>query len=83
MPIEAITAIVSPRFSPWKMVSGGAVSAMPARYRRRFGARVVQRTVGAAQRLNEHEQPPIDDAIVAELDDFVARRTAEGGAAPE
>ena len=35
------------------------------------------------QRLTEYEQPPIDDAIVAELDDFVARRTAEGGAAPE
>ncbi len=35
------------------------------------------------QRLNEYEQPPVDDAIVAELDDFVARRTAEGGAAPE
>ena len=35
------------------------------------------------QRLNEYEQPPVDDAIVAKLDDFVARRTAEGGAAPE
>lgn len=35
------------------------------------------------QRLTDYEQPPIDDAIVAELDDFVARRTAEGGAAPE
>ena len=33
------------------------------------------------QRLTDYEQPPIDDAIVAELDDFVARRTAEGGAA--
>ncbi|MEM9517741.1 MAG: trimethylamine methyltransferase family protein [Actinomycetota bacterium] len=35
------------------------------------------------QRLAEYEQPPIDDAIVAELDDFVARRTAEGGAPPD
>ena len=35
------------------------------------------------QRLADYEQPPIDDAIVAELDDFVARRTAEGGAPPD
>lgn len=35
------------------------------------------------QRVTEYEQPPIDDAIVAELDEFVARRTAEGGAPPD
>lgn len=35
------------------------------------------------QRLADYEQPPIDEAIVAELDDFVARRTAEGGAPPD
>jgi trimethylamine--corrinoid protein Co-methyltransferase len=35
------------------------------------------------QILAEFEPPPIDDAIAAELDEFVARRTAEGGAPPE
>ena len=35
------------------------------------------------QRLSEYEQPPIDDAVAAELDDFVERRIAEGGAAPD
>ncbi len=29
------------------------------------------------------EPPPLDDAVRAELDDYVARRTAEGGALPE
>jgi len=33
--------------------------------------------------LAEFEPPPIDDAVAAELDEFVARRTAEGGAPPE
>ena len=33
--------------------------------------------------LAEFEPPPLDDAIAAELDEFVARRTAEGGAPPE
>jgi trimethylamine--corrinoid protein Co-methyltransferase len=33
--------------------------------------------------LAEYEQPPLDDAIAAELEEFVARRTAEGGAPPE
>lgn len=45
----------------------------------------------AATRANEawkrllagFEPPPLDEAIVAELDEFVARRTAEGGAPPE
>ena len=32
--------------------------------------------------VHESEPPPADDAIRAELDDFVARRTAEGGALP-
>ena len=31
------------------------------------------------QALTEFEPPPLDDAIRAELDDFVARRIAEGG----
>ncbi len=31
------------------------------------------------QFLAEYEPPPIDEAILAELTDFVARRTAEGG----
>ncbi|MEO0492610.1 MAG: trimethylamine methyltransferase family protein [Actinomycetota bacterium] len=35
------------------------------------------------QRLADYEPPSIDDGVVAELDDFVARRTAEGGAAPD
>jgi trimethylamine--corrinoid protein Co-methyltransferase len=33
--------------------------------------------------LADWEPPPLDDAIAAELDEFVARRTAEGGAPPE
>ena len=35
------------------------------------------------QVLAEFEPPPLDDAIAAELAEFVARRTAEGGAPPE
>ncbi len=31
----------------------------------------------------DFEPPPLDDAVRAELDDFVGRRTAEGGALPE
>lgn len=33
--------------------------------------------------LSEFEPPELDDAIAAELDEFVARRRAEGGALPE
>ncbi len=33
--------------------------------------------------LDEYDPPPLDDAIAAELVEFVARRTAEGGALPE
>jgi trimethylamine--corrinoid protein Co-methyltransferase len=33
--------------------------------------------------LAEYEAPALDNAIAAELDEFVARRTAEGGAPPE
>ena len=29
--------------------------------------------------LAEYEPPPIDDAVLSELTDFVARRTSEGG----
>ncbi|MDX1449511.1 MAG: trimethylamine methyltransferase family protein [Acidimicrobiia bacterium] len=29
--------------------------------------------------LSEYEAPPVDDAIRSELQDFVGRRTAEGG----
>lgn len=31
------------------------------------------------QALSEYEAPPLDEAVRAELDDFVGRRTAEGG----
>jgi trimethylamine---corrinoid protein Co-methyltransferase len=33
--------------------------------------------------LAEFEPPPLDESIAAELNEFVARRTAEGGAPPE
>ena len=35
------------------------------------------------QVVNDFEPPAIDDAVVAELDDFIGRRSAAGGAAPE
>ena len=35
------------------------------------------------QWIREFERPPIDDAVQAALDEFVARRTAAGGALPE
>ncbi len=35
------------------------------------------------QALAEFEPPPMDEAVAAELTEFVARRTAEGGALPE
>ncbi|MEM7091919.1 MAG: trimethylamine methyltransferase family protein [Actinomycetota bacterium] len=35
------------------------------------------------QALAEYEQPPIDDAVAAALSEFVDRRIAEGGAAPD
>ncbi|MEM7286281.1 MAG: trimethylamine methyltransferase family protein [Actinomycetota bacterium] len=35
------------------------------------------------QALADYEQPPLDDAIADALDDFVERRVAEGGAAPD
>jgi len=34
------------------------------------------------RRLAEFEPPPIDPSVVEALDDYVARRTAEGGASP-
>ena len=37
----------------------------------------------AQQTLAAYGPPPIDDAMLAELDDFVGRRIAEGGAAPD
>ena len=33
--------------------------------------------------LAEFEPPPLDDAVAAELAEFVERRTAAGGAPPE
>ncbi len=33
--------------------------------------------------LAAYQPPPTDEAVLAELDDFVARRTAEGGALPD
>jgi len=33
--------------------------------------------------LAHYEPPPIPDDVVAAIDDFVARRESEGGAAPE
>ncbi len=35
------------------------------------------------QVLADYQPPPIDDAVVAEMNDFVERRSAEGGAAPD
>jgi trimethylamine--corrinoid protein Co-methyltransferase len=56
-----------------------------------YGQWVEEGSRDATQRANEtwkrvlaeFEPPPLDDAISAELEEFVARRTAEGGAPPE
>ena len=34
------------------------------------------------RKLAEFEPPPVDASVAEALDDFVARRTAEGGASP-
>jgi trimethylamine--corrinoid protein Co-methyltransferase len=59
--------------------------------RENFGQWTENGSIDAAERatgvwkkwLAEFEEPPIDDAIRAGLDDFVARRVSEGGAHPE
>jgi trimethylamine--corrinoid protein Co-methyltransferase len=59
--------------------------------RQNFGQWVEQGSTSAAQRANttwrrwlaDYEQPPMDDGCRAALDDFVARRIAEGGAASD
>ncbi len=59
--------------------------------RQNFGQWTEEGSTTAAQRANrvwkqvlaDFEPPPMDDAIAAELDDFVARRTREGGAQPD
>ena len=59
--------------------------------RQNFGQWVEQGSTSAAQRANttwrrwlaDYEPPPMDDGCRAALDDFVARRTAEGGAASD
>ena len=33
--------------------------------------------------LAEYEPPPLDEGVAAAMDDFVERRVAEGGAAPD
>jgi trimethylamine--corrinoid protein Co-methyltransferase len=56
-----------------------------------YGQWVEAGSLDATQRANavwkkalaEYEQPPLDDAVREELEEFVARRTAEGGAPPE
>ncbi|MEO0823297.1 MAG: trimethylamine methyltransferase family protein [Pseudomonadota bacterium] len=66
------TAFYSPFFSDWRnfetWYETGAVQA-PERANRIWKAM-----------LAEFEAPPLDEGILAELDDFVARRVAEGGA---
>lgn len=37
----------------------------------------------AVDALDDYTEPAIDDAVRDELDDYVARRSAEGGALPE
>ncbi|MGI9607026.1 MAG: trimethylamine methyltransferase family protein [Acidimicrobiales bacterium] len=46
--------------------------------------RVDERAAGVWRTaLEEYEQPPIDSAVLGQMDEFVARRGAEGGAAPD
>ncbi len=65
------TAFYSPLVSDWQNSEAWALSgALNAEQR----ASEIVKTV-----LGDFEPPPLDDAIAAELDDFVQRRTSEGG----
>ena len=66
------TAFYQPFLSDWKNYEGWEVAGgiwTPERAHNLF-----------VQILEEFEEPPMDDAILEELADFVARRKSEGGA---
>lgn len=69
------TAFYKPMVSDWRNYESWEEAGSPDTATR--AAKVVKDLIAA------HEDPPMDDAIRAELDDFVARRVAEGGVATD
>lgn len=68
-------AFYSPMISDWRNFESWEEAGSPTAEQK--AAQV------AAQILNEFQPPPIDDAIAAELNDFVERRVSEGGVATD
>lgn len=65
------TAFYTPLVSDWQNNESWALGGSQTAEQR--AAEIVRRVLG------EYEPPPLDDAAVAELEDFVERRRAEGG----
>ena len=65
------TAFFSPMISDWRNYESWQEAGSPTADQK--ASRLYR------QLLEEYEPPPMDDAVRAELDDFVARRVAEGG----
>jgi trimethylamine--corrinoid protein Co-methyltransferase len=69
------TAFYAPLISDWRNYESWREAGAPDAAQRAHGL--------VRQVLREYEPPPLDPAIREELDAFVARRTAEGGAPSE
>jgi len=69
------TAFFAPMISDWRNFESWSEAGSPTADEK---AAELARSL-----LDEYEPPPLDDAIRAELDDFVARRVAEGGVATD
>jgi trimethylamine--corrinoid protein Co-methyltransferase len=67
------TAFYSPLVSDWRNFETWEEAGKPITFE--HAGRMVRRF------LDEYEQPPLDEAIIEELNAFVARRREEGGAA--
>lgn len=65
------TAFYSPLISDWRNFESWTENGSPTAFEK--ANKVYQ------QALEEYQPPPLDQAISDELDDFVAKRTAEGG----
>lgn len=69
------TAFYSPMISDWRNFESWEEAGSPTADQK--AARLYQAM------LDEYEPPPIDDAVRAELDEFLARRVKEGGVATD